>query len=255
MAGHIRLDRKILEWEWWEDINTYRLFTYMLLAANWKDGNFKGVDVPRGSFVSSMARLSEKTNLTVDEVRTALKHLKKTKEITSKSHSKFSVFTVNNYNLYQGDPEQVPSKSQADPEQFPTIKEIKERKKGKQDNKKDMCKADANALFEELWKRYPVKKGKGQVSLAAKQRLLKVGHDEMIRTIDRYLAELEKDSDWRKPQNGSTFFNSGYIDYLDDNFVPGQVRQKQKKNQFNSFPQRQRNSKEMSDLEKKLLGR
>lgn len=24
--------------------------------------------------------------------------------------------------------------------------------------------------------------------------------------------------DWRKPQNGSTFFNSGYIDYLDSNY-------------------------------------
>ena len=83
--------------------------------------------------------------------------------------------------------------------------------------KDTMCKADALALFEELWKLYPSKKGKGQVSLAAKQRLLKVGYEEMARAIDRYKADLEKDREWRKPQNGSTFFNTGYIDYLDEN--------------------------------------
>ena len=81
-----------------------------------------------------------------------------------------------------------------------------------------MCKADACALFESLWKLYPVKKGKGQVSIAAKQRLLKVGYEEMARVISRYKADLEKDSGWRKPQNGSTFFNSGYVDYLDANY-------------------------------------
>lgn len=47
--------------------------------------------------------------------------------------------------------------------------------------KNTMCKADTLALFEELWKLYPSKKGKGQVSLTAKKRLLAVGHDEMIR--------------------------------------------------------------------------
>ena len=81
-----------------------------------------------------------------------------------------------------------------------------------------MCKADALTLFEDLWKLYPSKKGKGQVSLAAKQRLFKVGHEEMVRAIGRYKADLEKDKDWRKLQNGSTFFNSGYIDYLDENY-------------------------------------
>ncbi len=81
-----------------------------------------------------------------------------------------------------------------------------------------MCKPEE--LFAELWKLYPVKKGKGQVSAAAKQRLLKVGHDEMVRAIGRYKAELAKDSEWMRPQNGSTFFNSGYLDYPDADYVP-----------------------------------
>lgn len=118
-----------------------------------------------------------------------------------------------------------------------------------------MCKADALALFEKLWKLYPVKKGKGQVSDAKKMKLLEVGFDEMNRAIERYKVELEKDSDWRKPQNGSTFFNSGYIDYLDDNYSPDPARGKgvkPQKNQFGCYEQRDYN---ISELEKTLLGR
>ncbi len=121
----------------------------------------------------------------------------------------------------------------------------------KEDNKNTMCKADALALFERLWKLYPEKKGKGQVSDAKKLKLLKIGYDEMVRAIERYKTELEKDKDWRKPQNGSTFFNSGYIDYLDANYVPEENMPKKKKNLFNDFQQREY---DFEALEKELLG-
>lgn len=88
-------------------------------------------------------------------------------------------------------------------------------------------KEEANELFEQLWKAYPSKKGKAQVSDTAKARLLKIGYDEMMRAIDRYTYDLEKDSDWRKPQNGSTFFNSGYVDYLDANYKSAEDAQKE----------------------------
>ena len=84
-------------------------------------------------------------------------------------------------------------------------------------------KENANALFEYLWSLYPNKKGKAQVKDKTKKRLLEIGADEMERAIERYTSELAKD-DWRKPQNGSTFFNSGYVDYLDANFVPTEIR-------------------------------
>lgn len=263
MDSYIKIDRRILEWEWWSDINTHRLFFYMLVKANWKDGRFKGVEIPRGSLASSVGKLAQATNLTVNEVRTALKHLKLTGEVTSFAHGDFTVFTVTNYDSYQEGHKvkhkdnnkeitsEITNKSQ---EGIKTVNErlttIEERKEEKNNNINIMCKADALALFEKLWKLYPVKKGKGQVSLAAKQRLLKVGYEEMVRAMDRYTLELEKDSDWRRPQNGSTFFNSGYIDYLDANYVPGQQKKSAGKSSFNNFTQR---DYDFDALEKQLL--
>ncbi len=100
-AGQILLHRKIVEWEWYTDINTCRLFIHMLLIANWKEGHFRGTTVPRGSFVSSLEKLSKETGLTKREIRTAISHLKTTGELTVETTNKYSVFTVQNYDLYQ----------------------------------------------------------------------------------------------------------------------------------------------------------
>jgi len=90
----------------------------------------------------------------------------------------------------------------------------------KKNSAKQPSKADVDAFFESVWELYPVKKGKGQVSDTKRKALFKVGYDNLERAINRYLTELKKDASWRKPQNGSTFFNSGYVDYLDENYVP-----------------------------------
>lgn len=132
----IKLNRSILNWEWYTDINTCRLFIHMLLKANWKDANFKGKTVPRGSFVSSIGKLAEETQLTPDEVRTAIKHLICTNEITKQSCSKYTVFTVKNYDVYQNFPSNSPSSSQAIPKLFPTIEEKKEIKNIKKEEPK-----------------------------------------------------------------------------------------------------------------------
>ena len=141
-------------------------------------------------------------------------------------------------------------------QQLNTNKNDKNVKNDKNErNNNTVCDKKAEELFEKLWKLFPVKKGKGQVSLTAKRCLLKVGLEEMTRAIDRYILELEKDSEWRRPQNGSTFFNSGYVDYLDCNYVPQKtvkIKTGVKKNSFNNIPQ---HDYDFNKLERQLLQR
>lgn len=128
MGDYIKIHRSILDWEWYRNEHVKTLFLHMLIKANWKDGNFQGDLIQRGSFVSSYKRLAEETDLTIDEVRTVLKNLKKTGEVTSKSHSKYTVFTIKNYGEYQELPNQIPSSSHSIPKLFPTIEEIKKER-------------------------------------------------------------------------------------------------------------------------------
>lgn len=76
---------------------------------------------------------------------------------------------------------------------------------------------EIETFYEELWKLYPIKKGKGQVSLTKKKKLYRIGLEELSRCITRYVDEYG-DKDRQFMMHGSTFLNSGYVDYLDENW-------------------------------------
>ena len=138
MSGHIRIERRILDWEWYKDVNTKVLFLHCLIKANWKNGRFQGVDIPRGSFATSYQTLADETGLSQKNVRTALSHLKATGEVAVNRHPKFSVITVTNYCQYQSDGTVVGSQPaenrQSTGSQPATIEEKKEGKKGRNNN-------------------------------------------------------------------------------------------------------------------------
>ena len=126
--GYIQIHRKMLDWEWYGDINVKVVFFHMLLKANWEDGRFKGLDIPRGSFVSSTKKLADELNLSTGTIREAIKKLKTTNEITSQSTTKFTVFTINNYDLYQVNNKQTTNKQRTNNKQATTIEKEKEYK-------------------------------------------------------------------------------------------------------------------------------
>ncbi len=80
--------------------------------------------------------------------------------------------------------------------------------------------AEINDFFEKMWSLYPKKRGKGRVSMTQKRRLHAFGEEQITRCIERYEKEVQgKDDQYIK--HGSTFFNTGYIDYLDANYTVG----------------------------------
>lgn len=126
---YVKISRKILDWEWYTDINTKVLFLHILLKANWKPGRFQGTEVPRGSLATSQQNMAAETGLTIKNVRTALKHLENTGEVAVSRHPKFSVITVKNYNQYQSGGSQVAVEGQPEGSQVATIEERKKERK------------------------------------------------------------------------------------------------------------------------------
>lgn len=122
-------------------------------------------------------------------------------------------------------------------------------------------KAEIEAFFERVWNLYPNKRGKGQVSDTQKRKLYNIGFDKISIAIQRYQTELEMDK-WRQKQNGSTFFNNGYLDYLDGNYQPenkvldsAKPQQQKTGNRFNNFPQRSYSAQDFEEIERKLRNR
>lgn len=76
------------------------------------------------------------------------------------------------------------------------------------------------AHFEALWKLYPLKRGKNQVSAKTKRALMAVSVEEMAQAIERYMEEVKASPADRQLLNGSTWFNGRYKDYLGDDYTP-----------------------------------
>lgn len=76
-----------------------------------------------------------------------------------------------------------------------------------------------DAFFESIWKLYPIKKGKGQISNTKKKVLQRIGYKQISRCVERFVSDMESSGrDKKYWMHGSTFFNSGYVDYLDENW-------------------------------------
>ncbi len=114
--GYIRLHRKILEWEWYGDINTRLIFFHLLLCANWEDGEIRGALIKRGQLVTTVKELATNNGLTIQQTKTALNHLQTTNEITITATTKFSIITINNFNLYQSDNKPINNQSAKEPQ-------------------------------------------------------------------------------------------------------------------------------------------
>ena len=120
-TGWIKIDRKIVSWEYFDDPIVRDLFTnfFIRLAAH-KPFEYKGETYPRGSFISTVKELSELSGYTVDQVRLVIKKLETSKSITNKSTNKFTVFKVLKYAKYQDvTDDKSQTKNQTNPKQIP----------------------------------------------------------------------------------------------------------------------------------------
>lgn len=100
--GWIKSYKKKLDWEWFTEPLTAHLFDYLLHAVNYEDKTYRGEAIMAGQLVTSYDKLSTKTGMSVQSVRTALKNLELTNDITRQSTRQGTKITVNNWLRHQG---------------------------------------------------------------------------------------------------------------------------------------------------------
>lgn len=99
--GFISLHRSLIDWEWYSNKNVKILFIHLLMRVNWKKSKWQGIEIDRGSIVTSIEKLARETKLSIQEVRTALYKLQSTGEITCKSTNKYTLINVVNFKKFQ----------------------------------------------------------------------------------------------------------------------------------------------------------
>ena len=100
---YIKVYYSMLDWEWYDDANTFRVFMHLMFIANRNAHPYHGDVIHRGEALASLEFIAKSLNISVRNVRTAIEHLKATQEITTRKIDKTSVIRLNNYNKYQRD--------------------------------------------------------------------------------------------------------------------------------------------------------
>ena len=235
-SGWIKLHRKVLDcWIWQEKpYDKARAWVDLLLLAMHRDKKLlidnEMLVVERGSFMTSILKLSDRWGWSRNKVKRFLELLEDEQMLNTKRTPKGTLVTIVKYEDYQvcditDEPTLEPTLEPTnEPTDEPQNKNIKNIKNDKNINNNicafsDQMHDDLESFFESIWQLYPIKKGKGAVSKAKKQVLQRIGYDEIKRCVERYVSEMtENKTDKQYWKHGSTFFNSGYVDYLDKNY-------------------------------------
>lgn len=140
--GWVKLHRKIVDWEWYQDDKVFRVFLHLLLTANHEEKKWQGKTIGRGQKITSYAHLAHDTGLSVRSIRTAISKLQMTGEVTYQNELKYSLITINNWDSYQVTDKQndtltdkvATSKRQAN-DNKQELKELKNEKKTTKEDK------------------------------------------------------------------------------------------------------------------------
>lgn len=152
----IKLHTKLLDWEWASCPETMALWIHILLRANYEGKRWQGITIPRGSFVTSIDNLASTTGLSAQQVRTSLKRLISTSEITSQSTNRYTILTVCKYDSYQPNEESInkqnnePLNNQATNEQQTDNKQITTTADIKNTRHKESISSDIDEKVSEL---------------------------------------------------------------------------------------------------------
>jgi hypothetical protein len=146
--GFIKLHRKFLNWEWYSDLNTKSLFLHCILRANHTDTKWRGINIKKGSFITSLPKLHQQTGLSIQNIRTSINKLKSTGELTDKTSNKNRIITITNWNLYQNTNRQT--NRQLTDNQQTTNRQLTADKNNKNENNDKNDKKSIKAKFGEF---------------------------------------------------------------------------------------------------------
>ena len=245
-SGYIKLYREICDnWLWLDKpFSKGQAWIDLLLTANYTDKKFpfrgKIVNGERGTVYRSVTYFSTRWGWSRDKTRAFLNQLQNDGMIHLNATTHQTTITIVNYGFFQDQPPIDPTTDQStdqttEPTTDQTTKPQQTSQQTRQqihirpDNKPGIYNKDnkdkerkeiyiersapIESFFESVWKLYPEKKGKSKVNQKTKQALYELGYEKVKECIDRYVNDKP---DWKQYQHGSTFFNGGYLDYLEE---------------------------------------
>lgn len=210
---YIKIFHKMLDWGWYGDTNTFRVFMHILLRANYRESEYLGHKIGAGECVFGRKAWAKQLGLSEQQVRTAISHLQSTNEITTRATNKFTVITVVNWESWQiKEGKATKRATNKQPTSQPTSNQQATTSKESKNISSSLRSEDIYTYadeFEKLWELYPKKQGKQK----ARENYIKARKggatsEEVEKGIIAYAEYIKAtNTEDRYIKHGSTFFS------------------------------------------------
>jgi biotin operon repressor len=197
--GYIKIWRKIKDSGLYQMPETFALFMYLLTEATHQPRRIGTVKLERGQYVSGRIQLAVELQQTERKIRTGIKRLQELGIISVETTSRWSIYTIVNYNNYQDSDQQAtsdrPASDQPATSQRPLNKHITQSTESKPSSASDDARTSVtySKAFLTFWEMYPNKKNKG----SAFKAFNKIKPAE-YQTVKTGLMEKMKCAEWLK---------------------------------------------------------
>ena len=101
LSGFVKLHRKIGDWRWYKDCTVKSVFIHCLIKAAFKDSEWQSQKIQSGQFITSYNRMANELGISVQQLRTALKKLEETGEITREATKQNTLISIVKWDFYQ----------------------------------------------------------------------------------------------------------------------------------------------------------
>jgi predicted transcriptional regulator len=196
MNGWLKVHRKFKEWEWYTDSKAVHLFIHLLLSANHEPKKWRGVMIESGQFITSIESLKAQTGISQQSIRTILKKLCQTGEVTCKATNRFTMVTVCNWASYQTIEASInmPSNKQLTNNQQASNKQLTTNKKDKNYKNEKKIQCNLAPLLKAYQRRYSASPDMNGFRSAIREA---VDSGFMQENIQPALDFLGNQSDWK----------------------------------------------------------
>lgn len=96
-----KLYRSLADWEYYKDGNTVRVFLDLMIRAELKPREYKGVTIDRGQVVTTLDEIGARLGLSKKQVRGTLEDLQRARSVALKRYPRFLVISIVSWDKYQ----------------------------------------------------------------------------------------------------------------------------------------------------------
>lgn len=214
----MKLHRKLLEWEWYEDAHMVHLLVHLLLTASHEDKEYKGLTIKRGQLATTTKELAETLGTSRTSIWRRLKRLEVERFVKLEVKQKETVITICKYDSYQENKKKSETRGETKVKQSYNNRNNKKGRRSNEDNTSLLSPSSPPPRVREVFSEFSeVENNRYRVELANDGDFIQYAKDSLRineRTVLTLLGIFASEvNEKKKPHTSASDYRQHFYDW------------------------------------------